>query len=149
VGDPRPATLSLLRQRRFLVRPLIVGALVAVLLTVIYLAMGMEWRDLVILVSIFAVLTAIVALVVCLIAAGKQNRKVLAEGARWAAGSDATHIRIDTPVYTIVVERTRIVSIRRAGALVVLTVAPRVPLGIPVQLLPALVPDAGLADLIE
>ncbi|MDF3281354.1 hypothetical protein [Gordonia sp. N1V] len=63
-----------------------------------------------------------------------QNRRVLRPGSRWASGSDETRIRIDTPATTHVIDRSKILSARTTGALVILRVRPKVTLGLPTAL---------------
>lgn len=148
-GDVRRATLSLLRQPRFWQRVAVIAMLIGAVLTGIYLLMGITWQDLVILVPGLMVFYVLLAIVLCMFGAYRQNAKVLRAGARWAAGSDATRVRIDNPVNTIILDRANIESIEHNGALVVLTVRPQQRMGIPVALHGALVTEPLPGDLID
>lgn len=54
--------------------------------------------------GIFA-LFSVVSVVACLVGAHVQNRRILKAGATWRAGSDDEHLRVDTPVLTLLLRR--------------------------------------------
>ncbi|MCS3779520.1 hypothetical protein [Tsukamurella ocularis] len=148
-GDARRATLSVLRQRRFWVRSLVIGLVVGVIVAAVCIATGSGWHLGLLIGGCFFLGLTLEVVLVCMFSAYRHNRKGLAAGARWAAGSDATRIRIENPLNTILLDRANVESVERNGALAVLTVRPKQRLGIPVALLPALRPDSATPDLID
>ncbi|WP_079608092.1 hypothetical protein [Mycobacteroides abscessus] len=143
-GDVRRATLSILRQRGMWKRTLILTAVVAAIMAAFCIGTGSGWG---LGLAVFAgtvLLYEALAVLMCMLAAYRQNRNTLRAGARWGVGSDYSRIRIDTPMSTIVIRRGDVVSARRAGALVVLKVRPKQAIGIP----EVLFADPGLAGLV-
>ena len=140
-GDVRRATLSILRQPLMWKRVLTLTVGVAVIVAGWCIATGSGWWLGFEVFAGTAVLYTALAVVIGLLCAYLQNRRVLRAGTRWAAGGDETRIRLDTPACTMVISRSNIISVRPAGALIVLRIRPRQPLGIPTALFsdPALV----------
>lgn len=144
-GDARRATHSILRQPALWKRLLTVTTVVAAVAAAGCVVNGSGW---VVGAAVFAgaaVVYAAFAVAVSLVCAYIQNRRVLRTGSRWASGGDETRIRIDTPASTLVIDRSNIISVRPAGALIVLRVRPKQVLGIPT----ALFADPALASLID
>lgn len=144
-GDARRATHSILRQPALWKRLLTVTTVVAAIAAAGCVVNGSGW---VVGAAVFvgaAVVYAAFAVAVSLVCAYVQNRRVLRTGSRWASGGDETRIRLDTPASTLVIDRSNIISVRPAGALIVLRVRPKQVLGIPT----ALFADPALASLID
>ncbi|MBS4102678.1 hypothetical protein [Tsukamurella paurometabola] len=148
-GDLRRATLSVLRQRRFWVRSLVVGLVVGVVVGAVCIATGSGWPLGLLIGGCFFLGLSLEMLLLCLFAAWRQNRKVLRAGTRWAAGSDATRIRIDNRINTIVIARENIEAFRRVGSLFVLQLREGEVVAIPVALLESVLTDPDLARLID
>ncbi|OBB07643.1 hypothetical protein A5668_13745 [Mycolicibacterium fortuitum] len=144
-GDARRATLSILRQPAMWKRLLTFTTVVAAIAAGVCVVNGSGWPvGLVIFAGAAGVYVAF-AVAVSLVCAYIPNRRVLRTGSRWAAGGDETRIRIDTPATTLVIDRDNIISVRAAGALIVLRVRPKQVLGIPTALFadPALISLVG------
>ncbi|KXO98262.1 hypothetical protein [Tsukamurella pseudospumae] len=148
-GDPRRATLASLRQRRAWMKPLAIGLAIGVVVTAVCVATDSGWPLGLAIGAAFFVGVVVEMELVAFIAIYRHNRKGLAPGARWAAGSDAARIRFDSPIGTTVLDRANVLSIERATFLAVLTVRPKQRLGIPVALLPAILPVADDRNLID
>lgn len=148
-GDVRRATLSVLRQRRFWLKALLIGLVVSVIAAVICIATGSGWLLGVSIGGAFFAGLALELILVCLLSGFLQNRKVLRAGARWAAGSDKARIRIDTPVLTMVIPRSNLESLIRSGDLVLLRLRPKQTMAVPAALLPGMLSDPGFAHLID
>ncbi|WKG02660.1 hypothetical protein [Mycolicibacterium sp. HK-90] len=144
-GDARRATLSILRQPALWKRLLTFTTVVAAIAAAVCVVNGSGWAAGAAIFVGAAVVYAVFAVLVSLVCAYIPNRRVVRTGSRWAAGGDATRIRIDTPASTLVIDRSDIISVRPAGALVVLRVRPKQVLGIPT----ALFADPALENLID
>lgn len=143
-GDARRATLSILRQPALWKRLLTFTTVVAAIAAGVCVLNGSGWLVGSVIVAAAAVVYAAFAVVTSLVCAYVPNRRVLRTGSRWAAGGDESRIRIDTPASTLVIDRSNIISVRPAGALIVLRVHPKQVLGIPT----ALFADPALESLI-
>lgn len=143
-GDARRATLSILRQPALWKRLLTFTTVVAAIVAGVCVVNGSGWLVGSVIVAAAAVVYAAFAVVTSLVCAYVPNRRVLRTGSRWAAGGDESRIRIDTPASTLVIDRSNIISVRPAGALIVLRVRPKQVLGIPT----ALFADPALESLI-
>lgn len=144
-GDARRATLSILRQPAMWKRLLTFTTVVAAIAAGVCVVNGSGWLvGLVIFAGVAGVYAAF-AVAVSLVCAYIPNRRVLRTGSRWAAGGHETRIRIDTPATTLVIDRDNIISVRAAGALIVLRVRPKQVLGIPT----ALFADPALISLVD
>ncbi|CAM3721453.1 hypothetical protein ACXYTP_20870 [Tsukamurella ocularis] len=142
-GDARRATLSVVRSRQLWRRTLILALVVGVLVAAVCIATGSGWLLGAAIGGGFFALIAVEMPLVALLCAWLQNRKVLWPGARWAAGSDATRIRIDNPVNTIVIERANLESVQPSWAMVLLTVRPNQRFAVPAALFSGLLTDPG------
>ncbi|GAB3133952.1 hypothetical protein GCM10027289_24730 [Tsukamurella serpentis] len=146
-ADARAITLANLRRRSYWLRPLAVGGAVGVIAAVVCIIGGSGWiLGLAIGGGFFALLT-LEMLLLCLIGVHRGNRRLIFDGARWAAGSDRTRIRVDNPVTTVVVLRENVVSVQRFGAMVLLLLRYEQFLVVPGELFPALLVDPGLATI--
>ncbi len=149
-GDARRATLDFLLRRRTWIRPLLIGLAVGVVVTAVCVATGSGWPLGLTIGAAFFAGVVLEMVLVAFIVVYRHNRKGLAAGARWAAGSDAARIRFDSPISTVVLDRANVQSIERSRHVAVLTVPPKHRLGIPVALLPAILPpDGARPDLID
>ncbi|AUN38767.1 LapA family protein [Tsukamurella tyrosinosolvens] len=148
-GDLRRASLSVLRQRRFWVRSLVIGLVVGVIVAAVCIATGSGWPLGLLIGGCFFLGLSLEILLICLFAAWRQNRKVLRAGTRWAAGSDATRIRIDNRINTIIIARSDIEGFRRVGSLFVLQLPEGEVLAIPAALLESTLTDPAFARLID
>jgi hypothetical protein len=144
-GDVRRATLSILRQSALWKRLLTFTTVVAAIATAVCVVNGAGWLVGYVIFAGTAAVYAAFAVLVSLVCAYVPNRRVLRTGSRWAAGGDETRIRIDTPASTLVISRSNVISVRPAGALIVLRVRPKQVLGIPT----ALFADPALESLID
>lgn len=133
-GDARRATLSILRQPALWKRLLTFTTVVAAIATAVCVVNGAGWLVGFVIFAGTTVVYAAFAVAVSLVCAYVQNRRVLRTGSRWAAGGDDTRIRIDTPATTLIIDRSNILSVRPAGALIVLRVRPKQVLGVPTAL---------------
>lgn len=133
-GDVRRATLSILRQPAMWKRLLTFTTVVAAIAAGVCVVDGSGWLVGLVIFAGAAGVYAAFAVAVSLLCAYIPNRRVLRTGSRWAAGGDETRIRIDTPATTLVIDRDNIISVRAAGALIVLRVRPKHVLGIPTAL---------------
>lgn len=133
-GDVRRATLSILRQPAMWKRLLTFTTVVAAIAAGVCVVDGSGWLVGLVIFAGAAGVYAAFAVAVSLVCAYIPNRRVLRTGSRWAAGGDETRIRIDTPATTLVIDRDNIISVRAAGALIVLRVRPKQVLGIPTAL---------------
>ncbi|CAM3372789.1 YcxB-like protein [Tsukamurella hominis] len=143
-GDARRATLTVLRSRRTWLRTLAITVGLGLFLAALFLIMGTTWWDLAILLAIFMPVYFLLIPLATAACAHLQNRKVLRAGSRWAAGSDATRIRIDNPVNTIVIERANIEAVEPSWAMVILTVRPKQRYAVPAALFSGLLTDRTL-----
>ncbi|KXO94359.1 hypothetical protein AXK57_21125 [Tsukamurella pulmonis] len=143
-GDARRATLSVIRSRRLWRRTLLLAVVVGLVAATICIATGSGWLLGAAIGGGFFALVAVELPIVALVCAWLQNRRVLRPGARWAAGSNATRIRIDSPVNTIVLERANLESVQPAWAMVLLTVRPAQHFAVPAPLFSGLLTDPGL-----
>lgn len=148
-GEVRRATLSLLGSRRFWLRTGAIGLVVGVVVAVVCIATGSGWPLGLLIAGAFFVGLTIEMVLMCLLGAYLQNRKVLGPGAHWGAGSDATRIRIDNRINTIVIRRENIEGFRRVGPLFVLRLRPREVVAVPVALLESTLTDPAFARLID
>ncbi len=144
-GDARRATLSILRQPAMWKRMLTFTTVVAAIAAGVCIVNGSGWLAGFVIFAGAAGVYAAFAVAVSLVCAYIPNRRVLRTGSRWAAGGDETRIRIDTPATTLVIDRDNIISVRAAGALIVLRVRPKQVLGIPT----ALFADPALEGLVD
>lgn len=143
-GDARRATLTILRSRQTWTRTLMITLGLGFFLAALFLIMGTTWWDLLILLAIFVPIYFVLIPLVSTLCAHLQNRKVLRAGSRWAAGSDATRIRIDNPVNTIIIERANIESVKPSWAMVLITVRPKQRYAVPAALFSGLLTDRDL-----
>lgn len=148
-GDLRRATLSVLRQRRFWVRSFVIGLIVGVVVAAVCIATGSGWPLGLLIGGCFFLGLSLEVLLLCLVAAWRQNRKVLRAGTRWAAGSDAQRIRIENRINTIIIARENIKGFRRVGSLFVLQLREGEVFAIPMALLDSILTDPDLARLID
>ncbi|MGV0740629.1 hypothetical protein ABQF35_30295 [Mycobacterium syngnathidarum] len=144
-GDVRRATLSILRQPAMWKRLLTFTTVVAAIAAAVLVVNGSGWVVGAVVFVGAAVIYAAFAVSISLVCAYVPNRRVLRTGSRWAAGGDETRIRIDTPASTLVISRSNIISVRPAGALIVLRIHLKQALGVPT----ALFADPALEGLID
>lgn len=104
-GDARRATLATLAVPQIWRRAIGTAAVCAAIFAAVCIATGSGWSlGGLIGVGIFA-LFSVVSVVACLVGAHVQNRRILKAGATWRAGSDDEHLRVDTPVLTLLLRR--------------------------------------------
>ncbi|NMD57082.1 MULTISPECIES: hypothetical protein [Tsukamurella] len=126
-----------------------IGLIVGVVVVAVCIATGSGWPLGLLIGGCFFLGLSLEVLLLCLVAAWRQNRKVLRAGTRWAAGSDAQRIRIENRINTIIIARENIKGFRRVGSLFVLQLPEGEVFAIPMALLDSILTDPDLARLID